>query len=239
MNHADVEAGESHLDVSAEFSSIDAKSEIGSRPTVDQISPSKEDIPLTYMHIDASEKREEVSAEPSPIIENSTIEIESQFGGICYFINLGLYLDLYGDFTTPLQPGIDLPIWDFVALIAQQIVGDEVTHDPIWLLLAQLAGRAKDESPGLHFHPSGYKSFRAWLDELMLTVRPRLQSALGVNIEELPRFFTQPARIVVTPTCLDVYFALWDLPIEIRLSGLDRDPGWVPAAGKFIGFHYE
>ena len=239
VNHADVEAGESHLDVSTEFSPIDAKSEIVSRPTVDQISPSKENIPLTYMHIDASEKREGASAEPSPMIENSTIEIESQFGGICYFINLGLYLDLYGDFTRPLQPGIDLPIWDFVALIAQQIVGDEVTHDPIWSLLAQLAGRAEDEPPGAHFDPPWHRSLRVWLDGLMLTLRPRLQSALGVDIEELPRFFTQPARIVVTPTCLDVYFALADLPIEIRLSGLDRDPGWVPAAGKFIGFHYE
>ena len=26
---------------------------------------------------------------------------------------------------------------------------------------------------------------------------------------------------------------------EIRMAGLDRDPGWVPAAGRVISFHFE
>ena len=172
-------------------------------------------------------------------IEISEIEIHTEYGGICYFVNLGLYLELYGDFTNPLQPGIDLPIWDFVALLAEQIVGVEVVEDPIWLLLAGLAGRTEGEPPGVHFDPPGHESLQAWLYELMLTVRPRLQSALGADEEELPRLFKQPARIVVTDTRFDAVFALDGLPVEIRLSGLDRNPGWVPAAGKFIGFHYE
>jgi hypothetical protein len=25
----------------------------------------------------------------------------------------------------------------------------------------------------------------------------------------------------------------------VRLAGLDRDPGWVPAAGRRVAFHYE
>ena len=33
-------------------------------------------------------------------------------------------------------------------------------------------------------------------------------------------------------------FGLRELPIEVRLSGLDRDPGWVPAAGRFVAFHF-
>ncbi len=139
----------------------------------------------------------------------------------------------------PLQPGIELPIWDFMALMAHEIIGEAVMKDPIWGLLAQLAGRAEDESPGLHFDPPGYKSLQSWFDELILTVRPRLQLALGVGNEELPNFFSRPARIVVTATQLDVYFVLAELPIEIRVSGLDRNPGWVPAAGRYIGFHYE
>jgi hypothetical protein len=28
------------------------------------------------------------------------------------------------------------------------------------------------------------------------------------------------------------------LPLQIRFAGLDRDPGWVPAAGRFITFHF-
>jgi hypothetical protein len=240
LSHTDSATNEKCMDDPVSPSLTVATSESVSPSVEDRISPSKEKT-LLDGNIEIGENGEEGSPEPwSPVDDpQMEFEIQSQFGGICYLINLGLYLELYCDFTTPLQPGIDLPIWDFVALIAQEIVGDAVTRDPIWSLLAQLADRAEDESPGLHFDPPGHNSLRAWLDELMLTVRPRLQAALGVGIEDLPRFFTQPAHIRVTPTRLDVHFALADLPIEIRLSGLDRDPGWVPAAGKFIGFHYE
>ena len=73
----------------------------------------------------------------------------------------------------------------------------------------------------------------------MSIIRPRLQLALGVSTEELPRYFKQRARIVVSAVNFDAYFALADLPIEIRLSGLDRDAGWVPAAGRTVRFHYD
>jgi len=43
----------------------------------------------------------------------------------------------------------------------------------------------------------------------------------------------------VTATHVDIFFALDELPIEIRLAGLDRNPGWVPAAGRFIALHYD
>jgi len=73
----------------------------------------------------------------------------------------------------------------------------------------------------------------------MAIIRPRLQLALGVSGDDLPRYFTQRARLVVSTLTFDAYFALADLPIEIRLSGLDRDPGWVPAAGRTVRFHYD
>jgi hypothetical protein len=43
----------------------------------------------------------------------------------------------------------------------------------------------------------------------------------------------------VTPTRVDVLMKLNELPIAIRLAGLDRDPGWVPAAGRFVAFRFE
>ena len=49
----------------------------------------------------------------------------------------------------------------------------------------------------------------------------------------------QPGRIEMTPTRVDAYFALTGHPIEIRMTGLDRNPGWVPAAGRIFAFHYE
>ena len=52
--------------------------------------------------------------------------IETTLGGLFYLINLSLFLNLYGDFTTPLQPGISLNIWDFVTLIGQQLLGEPI-----------------------------------------------------------------------------------------------------------------
>src|SRR5260370_15268726 len=40
----------------------------------------------------------------------AAIEIETQLCGLFYLINLALYLDLYGDFTRPSAPGIELNI---------------------------------------------------------------------------------------------------------------------------------
>jgi hypothetical protein len=43
----------------------------------------------------------------------------------------------------------------------------------------------------------------------------------------------------VTATRLNVTFELARLPLAVRLAGLDRDPGWVPAAGRYVAFHFE
>jgi hypothetical protein len=43
----------------------------------------------------------------------------------------------------------------------------------------------------------------------------------------------------VTATHVDVMLSLADLPIAIRFAGLDRNPGWIPAAGRYLAFHFE
>jgi hypothetical protein len=80
-----------------------------------------------------------------------------------------------------------------------------------------------------------------WIDWLAGYVRARLSLALGLEApEHAARLLcVRSARVVVTPARVDVYFALAAHPIEIRLSGLDRDPAWVPAAGRWIAFHFE
>jgi hypothetical protein len=72
-------------------------------------------------------------------------------------------------------------------------------------------------------------------------LRARLARAMGVvqpgGFERI--LLEQHARVVVTATHLDVFFSLEKHPIEVRLAGLDRDAGWVPAAGRYITFHYQ
>lgn len=258
-----------------------------------------------------------------PVIQ---ARIQTGFGGLFYLINLGLSLNLYGDFTTPLRPGIALPLWDFLALLGERLCGVRVREDAVWGLLAGLAGRQEHEPPGHDFAPvdawrmpaewlapfpkscdlfwseadgrlrvrhaegflvldvpragrgrravsdegrqldaelrvyggfAGLSVRRApsvidddereggalerWLGRLLPYVNARLRCALGVRESGAAARLVceQEARVSVTETRLDVTFALEQLPVEVRLSGLDRDPGWVPAAGRHVAFHYE
>ena len=77
--------------------------------------------------------------------------------------------------------------------------------------------------------------------DLLPHIKARLILALGIDDEAALAnlLLHHYAKIIITPTHLDVFFSLADHPIEIRLSGLDRNPGWVPAAGRFIAFHYD
>lgn len=212
--------------------------------------------------------------------------VKTQSGGVFYLINLGLFLELYGDFTSPLKPGLALPIWDFVALVGRHLVGERLEADPVWGLLARLSGRDGETEPGEGFlapHdwplPEDWKEFLAalpievptdsgasgvsssilpgepptgpqagptgpltdWLEWLMPYLRWRLDRALGCDDADTAGrvLCEQPATVRVTEARLDVTFSLERLPIEVRLAGLDRDPGWVPSAGRFIAFHYD
>lgn len=241
--------------------------------------------------------------------------IKTELGGLFYLINLGLFLDLYGDFTSPARPGIELPIWDFVTLAGQRLLRDYPPDDPVWPLLAGLAGRGPENNPGQFytpptqwrlspkwltpfgeesggqwyinhnrlqaFHPAGFTllnvpltdedpltqlecevqryaglvrfepvptalvmpaeattSLQCWLGWLLPYVEARLERALGVARPGKLLGY-HPAQIYLTATHLDVVLPLAGLPLEIRLAGLDRNPGWVPAAGRFISFYFE
>ncbi len=197
--------------------------------------------------------------------------LQTELGGIFYLVNFGICLGLYGDFTKPLAPGIPLSVWDFVALMGEGLIGEQVRRDPVWPLLARLAGRAAGEEPGHGCSPqdrwetvlaeaSGLdredalredqvpdpvpcsdNPLGSWLTPLLQVVRGRLRRGLGLaqDADPGPLLVKHRARVIGTATHLDVFLSLEELPIQIRLAGLDRDPGWVPAAGTFIAFHFD
>ncbi len=274
-------------------------------------------------HVLAADPPREFTSTPAaraalPVDEELAIKIETRGGGLFCLINLALALELYGDFTTPLAPGLPLSLWDFVAMLGARLLKRELHDDPVWTLLAQLAGRDPRTAPGVDFappdewrmpgawladlprggawrwallrdrlqvmHPSGFlvidvprdarppvpqlaaemeaytdlhdgallhatrgvrlrgSTTRArWLARLTAYVCVRLRHALGERETRTAArlLCLLPARIVATTTHLDVHVSLCDLPVAVRRAGLDRDPGWVPAAGRFIAFHFE
>lgn len=236
--------------------------------------------------------------------------IETAYGGSCFLLNVALYLGLYGDFAHPLHRGLELSVWDFVALFGREFVGDGFCEDSLWEQLASLAGRSAFEPPGAHFDaPDFWRIPAEWLEpfgepepfrastvreRLVIThpadfcmvdvplagrvpaqaledemqpyqagvsleargtweeraplarwifwmagyVRARLGRAMGC--ENGPLMLCRvPARLRVTPAHVHVFMRLEGYPIEIRLAGLDRDPGWIPAAGRNVSFHFD
>lgn len=156
--------------------------------------------------------------------------ITTQLGGVLYLLNLAQRMGLYGDFTTPLTTGIRLNIWDFVARTARRLLRQRQPADPIWHLLATLRGTTildQDQSSRM-------------VTLLLPFVRRRLLSLLQIEDQhQLGAVVCEhQAQVFCTATHLDVVLNLNDLPLAIRMAGLDRDPGWIPAAGRFVRFHF-
>jgi hypothetical protein len=177
---------------------------------------------------------------PEPIVVPATAPdtldpatIETDLGGLFYLINLAIFLEIYSDFTSPVEQfHDDLSIWDFVTIVGREINQDRDLDDPIWTGLQDLQN--SHDNPEILSTPT-------WLADLLPHIKARLILALGIEDEAALSnlLLHHHAKVTITPTHLDVFFPLADHPIEIRLSGLDRNPGWVPAAGRFIAFHYD
>jgi len=82
---------------------------------------------------------------------------------------------------------------------------------------------------------------KSWLQWTLLYLNARLIRALNDDstTSVAHRVCCHAAKIYSTSTALDVHFSLATLPIELRIAGLDRDPGWIPSAGRSISFHFE
>jgi hypothetical protein len=81
---------------------------------------------------------------------------------------------------------------------------------------------------------------RAWLR----LVRPRfagwLAAQLSVPAVEVGSVLLRhPAHVRHDRTHVDVAFPLSAASVVVRRSGLDRDPGWVPAFGWVVGYAFD
>jgi hypothetical protein len=77
-----------------------------------------------------------------------------------------------------------------------------------------------------------------WVARLAAYSAARLRHALGSD-DLAAVLIRRPARVFVTPTHVDAVFSLAEHPIEIRLAGLDRTPGFVAATGRVVALHFE
>ena len=169
----------------------------------------------------------DVAVEPLPLMEDVGTGriVATELGGVLFLTNVLLALGVYGDFTQPRRPGIELDFWRCLSLLGARLLARRPQRrDPLWRLLAELAG---PDAP--HDWDDGPAIARG-----ATCVRASLRAA-GVRTDLLLR---RPARIEVSETRVDASFELATHPIEIRLAALDHDPGFVPAAGRTLAFHF-
>lgn len=254
----------------------------------------------------------------TPSVHPVPADVHTEFGGIFYLLNAALALGLYGDFTMPRARGLALSPWDWLALIGKSWFGTAFARDPVWALLAALAGRPAAQAPGRDFeapaswaidpswlapwgrveklsvhatrsrlrvhHPAGFAVFdiardpslrplaqaqalcaphaalrdaklssapprgaalprpgvARWLRCMLGYLEARLALALGAQAgDDVPSLVCRhDARITTSASDVDVALQLGGLPLAIRLAGLDRDPGWIPAAGRGLKFRF-
>lgn len=86
--------------------------------------------------------------------------------------------------------------------------------------------------------PPALVRWRSWIGAY---VAVRLRLALGASSrrQASTQALCRRARICCADGRLDAWFSLDELPVSIRVAGLDRNPGWIPATGLTIAFHYD
>lgn len=192
---------------------------------------------------------------------------ETAHGGVFFLLNVALAWELYGDFTRPRHATLSVSPWQFLHAAASALLGRGFKADPLapWLRSQVAFSRPRPwrelGGPPLSLIPSGEARLLQPDPERMATdapacltptraanelscwwplLRHRLALAMGLPEHEAAgTCLTLPARMEQRGDRVDVHFNLHQLPLSVRLAGLDRNPGWVPAAGSDIRFHFE
>lgn len=180
---------------------------------------------------------------------SSEIPVLTDFGGVFFLVNVFLAEGLYPDFTRPRDRGFPVPLWRLLALVALRLLGRKLRDDPLFALLLTLEDGPVTESVelGAFWAPPSTPRLRAdgdplqlWLTGFVRWLRPALSEALGWPLRDVARrLLSARSRVWVTPGAIVCVFPLCAHPVETRLAGLDREPGFLPSAGRRLSFVFE
>lgn len=83
------------------------------------------------------------------------------------------------------------------------------------------------------------RASQRWLHHWLAYLDARLRHTLEAETDVPALLCRHDAEVRVDAGHVDVHLALANLPLALRFAGLDRDPGWIPAAGRSMSFHFE
>lgn len=163
--------------------------------------------------------------------------LRSDFAGLFFLLPAFTALDLYGDFTRPhvMLPGLS----PFALLwwLGRHWRGRRFLADPLAPWLRDAAGLAPHEPVSRWFQPPEPLPPHRWLAGLATRLHARLALATG-HRRPLALLLAQPGTLIERGEHITLAFPLAHHPLPLRLAGLDRDPGYLPAAGRSIGFEF-
>ena len=184
----------------------------------------------------------------------------TRLASLLYLVNFVAWLD--DEEENEDEDDVGVPAgWALVELLGRYLLGDErdeFAGDPLWDILAELDGRRRGTPAATRLETDGSLRLpRAWLRRwppesatdpgtgLPRSPEERFGHVIGAFVAGQLRSrgigvssFTVPGRVVVTATHVDVLLSLQHVDLTARLAGLDRDPGWVPALGRIVLFHF-
>jgi hypothetical protein len=99
-----------------------------------------------------------------------------------------------------------------------------------------LAGVAPLEGPLL---AGASRDIRRWLAVVTPLLRQMLERALGGGEDPVAVLLLRRSQLYVTSSHVDLVLPLDAVTLPVRIAGLDFDPGWLPAFGRVVRFHYE
>jgi hypothetical protein len=80
---------------------------------------------------------------------------------------------------------------------------------------------------------------RGWLAAVAPLLRQMLRRALGNDADPVADLLLRRGQLYVTSSHVDLILPLASVSLLVRRAGLDFDPGWLPAWGRVVRFHYE
>lgn len=198
-----------------------------------QATPFAPDLPLQPLNTLGNEMRPDVPdidesdefVEGADEARHALLEgVRTRLGGVFFLINVLKHLELPDALSEMTSR------WQVIAMLAQRLLGsfamaDEYADDPIWGLLAHLAGHET------HAQTS------AELSEVLDRGAALVYQLLETQPADI--LLCKPGLATLSHTHLDVFFPLNAADIRLRRVGLDGNPGWVPDLGYIIQFHFD
>ncbi len=149
---------------------------------------------------------------------------ESEFAGLFFVLGALQTLGWIPDFTRPLDPGIGMAPLEYLARLGAHRFGKRFLDDPLreWMSQRFPSNRIGEPPPGL------------------AELESRIASALDMRARKAIHVLCRRrAKVATSESRVDVFHRLDRHPLEIRMAGLDRDPGWIPGTNLDFRFHFE